>query len=179
MTSRSYSDRPPDPSELEALAAEFRYEYVMMATAGMSLDALAPGNDPELAEEEYDLLRNAWVEALLMHTRNIVEFFKSKPTRDDVVAHHYVADWTEADGGPELAWLDGMTRSINKRMAHITAYRVRVPRQDDGRGVHDVCLTVHRLWDQFRLRLTEQQAEWFQIYDPDEVDLSAESPGLT
>jgi hypothetical protein len=170
MSTEIYQPRPPEPHELQALAAEFFYEYVMMATAGMSLEALAPGSDPDLSDEAFDMLRNAWVEALLMHTRNLVAFFKSKPKGDDVVAHHYVPDWTEVHGGDDLVWLDGMLRSINKRTAHITAYRVRVPKADDGRGVYDVCARVNRVWDRFRQLLTADQVAWFQIYDAGELD---------
>ena len=48
-----------------------------------------------------------------------------------MVATHYCPDWDpRTDGGPELAWLNEYLQVfINQRVAHITAYRQRIPKK--------------------------------------------------
>lgn len=164
-----YDRRPPQSHELPALAVEFQYEYRMVWTA---VDAIWDvENRPRPWDSSALLALNVWVECLLLHTRSIAEFFNSKRKGpDDVIASDYVRDWTRWDGGVDLEWLNDMTTGTNKRTAHITAHRVRVPKEDDGRGIDDVRQHVNGVWDRFRPRLTLEQDGWFQIYDPGEIE---------
>lgn len=130
-------DAPPTPDELVELAKDVEYEFGMFSWAGSQLISLpTPSTD-----EEHDF-RNACVEVFLLHLRNIIDFFASTPSRDDVVAHHYAPGWSADMGGDELRWLLKMSRSINKRLAHLTAYRRRVPQPVDAEHVLEVGVHV-------------------------------------
>ena len=121
--------------------ADVRYEHEMLAVAADRVLNLAV--DMRAAEDEGDdetlgrlgIDRNAWVEVYLLHLRNLAHFYGGRPRHDDVVASHYAESWTAADGGDDLKDLQLQVRSHNKRLAHITAYRQRVPKDDDARMV--------------------------------------------
>ena len=78
-----------------------------------------------------------------------------------MVACHYAPGWTKEFGGADLEWLVGMSRALNKRLAHITAYRQRVPDNLDARQVNDVHEHLSRVVDAWRDMLTPEQNEWF------------------
>lgn len=165
------NDDSPEPDELPALLAEVAYEHEMLNIATNRIHDLAERlrdaeiKGDELLQRELGVERNAWVEVLLIHLRNVTDFYLSEPQMDDVVAHHYIRDWTSEDGGEDLEWLRGMSRSLNKRIAHITAYRVRVPKEPDARLVADIRVHVGAVFDQWRIRLTGEQRSWFRLVE--------------
>ena len=110
--SKAYADERQGPSEhqLAKMAEHVVYEHRMCKWAAGEVDRHDPGG-----------LHNALVEAYLLHARVLTEFFRSSPGGDDVVAHHYVKDW---NGGPDITEAEQVIRAINKRMAHLTLYRL-------------------------------------------------------
>jgi hypothetical protein len=118
---------------------------------------------------EAGLARNAWVEALMVHARNATAFFEAKDFRDDLHARHYVIDWDAArDGGDELAWLaENVAKVVHKRIAHITAYRQRVSKDDDQQLVVDIARRALRIYDRFLDRVGERRRGWFQLVQDD------------
>jgi hypothetical protein len=155
-----YDDRPPNPDELPALIREVEYELIMLRFAGWWAAQRPRFADAGFPEYELDLLQNACIETVLIHLRNLTTFFVSEPRKDDVVAGHYVPGWTRADGGDALRWLAEMATSLNKRVAHLTAYRVRVSKEDDGRLVEDICNKIGEVWIKWEARLTAEQRAW-------------------
>jgi hypothetical protein len=109
--------RPRD-DELEALASDVVYEIEMFRHSARRISS-SFGRDP-----------NAFREAMLIHARCLMDFFLCDGRKDDLEADRY-AHWDPAnDGGPELEWLENnLGTLIDKRVAHLTAYRQRVPKE--------------------------------------------------
>jgi hypothetical protein len=105
--------------------------------------------------------RNGWVEVYLLHARNLLDFFASEPTKDDVVASHYIPSWDRSSGGEELAWLEAMRQSINKRLAHVTAYRRRTPKMTDAQSIEEIGAKVEKVWHSFVAQLPAARVAWF------------------
>ena len=149
-------------AELPALAPHIYYELSMMHAAKTALQRI-----PTMRSPEQNALRNAWVESFLVHARSLMDFL-GDPIRaigDDVVAAHYVSEWTKNDAEPELTRLAARLRShVNKRVAHVTAYRVRVepagdPEEPDlGLALAD----FDAIWIRFTDRLSAEQRTWFR-----------------
>jgi hypothetical protein len=108
---------PPTQSELELLADDVVYEINHFWNASVFI----------LGQLRGDVEGNLHREAMLIHARCLMDFFLCDPKKDDVVASMYVLEWDPAaDGREELAWLENnLVMYINKRVAHITAYRQR------------------------------------------------------
>jgi hypothetical protein len=82
-----------------------------------------------------------------------------------VVAQHYSPDWEpERDGGADLVYLQSaLIQSVHKRVAHITAYRVRVPKDDDALPVAEILGALVALMDRFLTSLPEDRRRWFEV----------------
>lgn len=154
-----YEPTPVEPDELPALAGDVRYEFDAFRSAAGLLLKLGPNPSPA---------RNPFVESLNLHFRNLREFFVSplpKPTGshcDDIVAAHYVPTWhPDDDVDLELRAFD--LKPLHKRLAHLTAYRQRVDKDDDSVLVIDMYLMVAETFARFLSRLTTEQREWFAL----------------
>lgn len=139
----AYEETRPTQAELPRLLRNHvQYElHMLQYLATSALPALPVGD-----------IANALKESLLIHARCLMAFFNSQPTKDDVVAKDYLPDWDPVvDGGPELQWLnDNLDRYINKRVAHITAYRLRVPQEQH--FVRDVQARIQAIVERFNER---------------------------
>lgn len=144
-------DAPPRPGELEALTEDVVYEYEgFLWAASQLLGALDDGR-----------ARNALVEVLLLHQRNLVAFFGGGRWKDDVIAQDYAPSWSPK--GQSWKWLEGRQRSVNKRLAHITAYRRRVPKQVDAKEVREVRRHVMQVWAQFASHAAPRWGDQFRV----------------
>jgi len=166
----TYSHDPVRPSELAPLAADVRYEYDMMRACASALVGIY-GSGPDAGA-----LRNVLVESLNLHARSLVHFFTTtlpSVRKDDLVAQHYSPDWDpEHDGGVDLAYLQSaLVQSVHKRVAHITAYRLRVPKDDDALPVAEILWALVGLMERFLASLSDDQRRWF--------DLNGQPPDLT
>jgi len=115
---RKKGDRdPPTESELDLLSHDVIYEIEHFWNASVSI----------LVGQRTGWESNLQKEAMLIHARCLMDFFLCDQRKDDVVASMYVPDWDPTvDGGTSLAWLDSnLGMFIDKRVAHITAYRQR------------------------------------------------------
>jgi hypothetical protein len=98
------------------------------------------------------------VVSLNVFGRSLVEFFDDpKPNAhpDDVHAVDYVADWTgEGDGAAGLLLLKQLfLPGVNKRLAHITAHRVRSDPANDAWQVAEIYWSIACLMQRFVDRL--------------------------
>lgn len=143
-------DQPPTADELASLVGDVAYEVNQFTFSANRSSEIA------MQMRHLTMERNAHVESMLIHARCLVDFFNNHPRLDDLVASHYVSDWSpEEDGGEALAWLeDNLGRFIDKRVAHLTAHRQRVPKQDEARFIGEVTLRVEIVLRVFRARLT-------------------------
>lgn len=140
----------PRNDELPLLAQDVLYEIGMFR---LSVARLYQGKD-----------HDAWVEVLGVHTRNLISFFRSRRSKDDVIASDYVSGWNaETDGGKDLEWLAAGWESMNKRLFHLTAYRRRVPKVDDSRLVVDSDSHMSAILQRFFARLPNERRAWFHL----------------
>lgn len=150
-----YSDDPLTHPEVDDMVRHLQYEIE-------SFLALARFEVPRAeVHQASPVVRNALRESLLIHARCLTDFLSQRPTRDDLVARHYVPDWDpEADGGAELLWLKrDLDRYINKRVAHLTGYRVRVPTEKEPHTIGEIVDAMTRVLTRFRDRLPPELRE--------------------
>ncbi len=151
----------PDKDELPELMRHVRYEVNSFRAAVSKLLELdnpatrSPGEDRDVST------RNAWIHSLGVSARNLIDFFGTDPSKDDVVAVDYVPTWTQAEGGPELERLLDWKKVLNKRLNHITAYRIRQPSHTDIEEVTEIGFWIEAVFSAWWEQLTEEQQHWF------------------
>lgn len=150
--------RPVEERELPLVANEVRYEYEMVRSC---TGLLFHPNIDRIA-----LLRNLVVESYNVHTRCLLEFFslpRAKAPSDTVVAQHFAPDWDSVRHGQvDLVFLEeALSKPLNKRLAHITAYRVRVPKDEDATQVIEITSALVCLMKIFINLLPEDRRRWF------------------
>ena len=101
--------------------------------------------------------QNAFKESFLIHARCLMDFFNGDPRGDDLVASHFAPNWNPArDGGEELKWLtDNLDQFINKRVAHLTAYRQRVPKESEPYFIETVQRDIQTVVERFLAQLPD------------------------
>lgn len=77
------------------------------------------------------MLANALIESFCVHARALLDFYKSTPQDDDVVAHDFVtpAQFT-ATATRQVP--NDIRKRVNKQIAHLTAARENANRINDG-----------------------------------------------
>jgi len=144
--------QPLSNDVLKRMAIHIRYEKTMWDWAVEQL----------VSNTEHSVEHNALVEVFHLHTRALTEFFRCKPQQDDVVASDYVQDWTP---GGDMDFLFDALESINKRVGHISTYRLDERRSlstDAARwsnNVHHLTL----IWDRFARSLSADRCRWFEL----------------
>lgn len=113
------ADQAPEAHELRDLAKAVLYEHSMWALAHHQLTA--PGGSLGIPE------KNAWLETFLVHSRNLIAFYRSLPKQDDLLATHFAPEWEPGASG-DLTWLIDYLPAINKSLMHLTIARVREPK---------------------------------------------------
>jgi hypothetical protein len=168
----TYIDSPPDGTELEALAGDVVYEYVMLQNTAMwcLTTREAAAKAPTGRERAERLMQaDAFLESFLTHARNLHHFFacnlrlddQSLRVGDDVFALDYIDDWRPA--GKALQHLQTSIRSINKRVHHVTAYRQRVPKSTDSGSIGDIVNAADSVWRDFTSRVSSESLHWFAV----------------
>lgn len=108
------------PDYLRRASVEIWYEYSMFCQ-------LAKGLASGVFEE--GLVRNATLEAFLLHARTLIEFFyNASPRRDDIVAQDFMpisVTWTEICP-PISTVLENVRQRAGKHLAHLTYDRLEV-----------------------------------------------------
>jgi hypothetical protein len=152
-------ESPVRAEELPALATDVVYEFGMMQHSGFQLMY------PTVVLSDHG--RNVLVEAFLMHVRNLSDFFTNdNPQKDDVVAKHYVKDWSAILAGNETAAaasasLKRQCAWINKRLAHLTATRQRDSKDTDARLINELLGEASHVFELLMRNLTPEQRGWF------------------
>lgn len=142
-------------TELVAAVAAVGYELEMLRFAYATLANPA-------AQLLHPMLRNAVMESYLVHLRTLLDFFESKPNRDDLLACHLVEDWRPSEGGADLVALGSQRRDVNKWLNHLTVDRIRQPSQKEW-DFAVMTQHVETVWSAFvaRARLRPELREHF------------------
>ena len=105
-------------------------------------------------------IANAYLEAYLVHARNLIEFFLTAPTKDNISAVGFLENgWTPS--GPHVDRLKLLKEALHKRLSHLTRTR-----HQEFEGYRDLQTTVGlvRLSNDFHRRITSdcpEAVEWF------------------
>ncbi len=152
----------PTAQELPALAEDVAYEIHMFWVAAERFADLQRLRRERPLTPMEQCLSNAWAEVHWLHFRNLLDFFKSEPQKDDVVAADYVPAWTKRDGGKELVELEAFRSRCNKHLQHLAAARKREGTVADPPETPDYTASKMKvLTDAFFLRLDPQRLAWF------------------
>lgn len=144
---------------LEAMAIHIRYEFDYMNDAAIRVRVAAQDGQP--------VTGNLFLEAFLLHARNLIEFFFNvrRPWEDDVVALDYAEEWappiTALAAEVVIGTEDelGLYRRMSKRLAHISTERLR-----SESGMWDVLGIARDLMTVFESFLSSigDRATWFR-----------------
>jgi hypothetical protein len=156
----------------EAVAKKVAYEFHMFDFLGKAIldigeidDSYIPGEyifpdsgsgDPWGDDE------GAWamLEAFLLHTRCLYEFFTAtRPNKDNIIPSHFVDNWVPADPNA-FAYLDrDNIKRLHKALAHIAKERIEF---SGGWKVYAIRKEIGDLIQSFREQLPDEQQEWFR-----------------
>lgn len=101
----------PDQAKLRRGAETVRYEYAMFLHSSVLLHEWA---------EDPGLMHNILLENVLLHARNLVEFFgTTSHTADDIRARHYLT----APHDFALPYSRSIKKRLNKLLAHVSYSR--------------------------------------------------------
>lgn len=158
-TMSDYEPKPITEDELPDLALEVLREYEAVRACASLLFVGYGKLSP--------IIHSVLVEALNLHVRALTDFFKnpmpSGKRLDDVVAVHFDPTWDWLRyGGPDLIWLhSAVVPGIQKRTAHITAYRTRVSVDWDAQPIVEIGSCISGVMARFLKRLTPERRAWF------------------
>jgi len=117
------------------------------------------------AAETHWIASSAYLESLVLHLRNLIDFFYTPSTRDDIVAEHFVAQWT-ADCPVMSPLLDDAKERANKLCAHLTYTRLHMDKTWEWAAIWAELKQVIRC---FVSHLPAERKPWF-------ADASLEEP---
>ncbi len=166
-----YEATPPRSDELEGLAGDIVYEFVMLQnTALWCIEArVLRDRSTGVKMAELSMRADAYLESALTHARNLAHFFScnlafdedGNREGDDVFAVDYLPDWKPK--GRDLEALRSTVRSVNKRVHHITAFRQRAPKSDDSGDITKIVDGSKSVWARFTEALSPDCQGWFQV----------------
>jgi len=142
---------PTDAAELELVAKDVVYEIERLFQAARLF--------PETPERKGKRLI---LEALLLHFRNVIDFFYTDSQQsDDVRACHFFSDPTQWK--PVVPdWYREYKTRCNKLLAHLTYSRIDFKRRNDMTWqLTDKLRHIRRTWELFLRSLPAERRAWF------------------
>lgn len=110
----------PSDSDREQIAEHLHYEIAMLWSAGLGIQR--GGGYPTVVQ--YCIL-----ESFALHARNVIDFFYTDPSGDDVVARHFFSNeevWGQVRPAQAAVLLAAKKRA-NKEVSHLTYGRLAAP----------------------------------------------------
>ncbi len=106
----------------------------------------------------------ALLESYLLHARVLHDFFYKVPSRDDVVASHFVARW-DKQRPPQDAYLGNEDRRIrlDKALAHLTLKRLKYDTGEKRWNVDAIRDAIGEPMKTFMEMLPKYRMPWFMI----------------
>lgn len=168
-----------DPWEDDFLARLAKHVVYEVEQLLYSADRVA-----ELSRSKPSRERNAHVESMLIHARNLIAFYQSRGDATDARARQFLTmrdesaepamrfttvKWKRSPEEKAAArWLDSpiVREFIHKRVAHITFHRVDVPIGDEATSVPDLMRRLVLMWRGFTDALPPERRGWFAFTDP-------------
>lgn len=155
-------DRPSD-DDLARAAELIEYERYMLVGTHMGLTN---------ARSEFDVetfVHNSFLEAFLLHSRNLWDFFEANALRNEISAVHYADDWR-----PAVSLDPDVRAALDLRLTPLTYDRLTHDDGDEEWAVDQMLIDVIAVFNQFLDSLTPDRKAWFlskyQI-DIEELDL--------
>jgi len=122
-----------------------KYEFKMLRATAENIHGTGDYQQPQL---------NAFLESFLIHARNLITLFFIEGKGDDITARDFLSDKGQAEwadyslrSGLRKQYLCKLLRPINKRLAHITSYRLK--HSDKEWFTWDIWLNISYYWDKF------------------------------
>lgn len=110
----------PDAQELSEAPKKFLYELNMFRAA-VNANIGLPQSSKKI---DRNILLNATLESVLLHARNLLDFFCREPWKDDIRAFHFLPKQDALWKSSKLAYLSSIRNDINKHLSHLTYKRV-------------------------------------------------------
>ena len=151
----------PTPEQLLEAPAKVLYEWHMFfasLNACLKLQEKKELDEGKTWTQEDDDIYNATLEATLLHARNLYEFFKKRPYRDNIRAAHFLSDpeWTSS----KLNLLESRQTVINYGLSHLTYRRVSEVKPD-WNELREIADEVNAAFDEFiSLIPKNEQSRW-------------------
>lgn len=156
-------ERPSD-EDLERAAELIEYERYMLVGCHMALTNARSEFDSET------FVHNSFLEAFLLHCRNLWDFFESNPYQDDILASHYAAEWQ-----PAVSLDPDIRASLNMRLSRLKFNRLEMQDLEEEWAVDQMLIDIIGVFNQFLDSLPGERKAWFlskyQI-DIEELDLN-------
>ena len=139
---------------LEAAARDVRYEVNHLFRAHAIHAQIGVEDEDE---------RHLIFEGLLIHFRNMLDFFFGQPSAsDDIHAADFLPEsdhWTPIT--PE--WVRAYRGRCNKLLAHLTYSRIEYGRKGEMEWqLDDKLIAIRTTWNEFLAALPDHRAAWFR-----------------
>jgi len=144
MATTARPRRPRGLRALSAAASDLRYEWDMTKVAAVLLSSATEADNP--------LLVNVALECLLLHARNIRDFFAPRGQSDDVLAADFLGRPLRV--AMPLLRSHSLRTRLNRRIAHLSYSRARLKR---GWQVRTLTAEIDRAMTTFVRRLRASQ----------------------
>ena len=143
----------------------FAFLFAQLRYSASESDVLLPGEMVELGTSQLApderLGVFAQLESFLLHARVLRDFFFRKPKfDDDVVAEHFLPDWSahRASLGP---YLTAHELRLNKALAHLTTMRLDYDKAEKKWEVSTIRDELQPVIDSFLSKLPRDRQRWF------------------
>src|SRR5882724_1770117 len=128
------------PARLDAIAEHLENEIKMPWAAGA-----------EVPKGRSWVLHNAAVESFALHARNVIDFFYTRPKKEDVVVGHFFGRARAWDSlrPPLTATLKRAKDRADREVSHLTYTRIRVREADKPWPVREITRDIQAVIDVF------------------------------
>lgn len=140
--------RPYTDEFLQNFSSEhIRYEYQMFRWLGVRLESRQPPIYTDISVSV--ALNNALLEAFLLHTRNLIEFFfPERPRPTDVIAADFCLQNAWEPTAPSL--IEEWRFRANKEINHITSRRISGISREKAWNFYAITVELEILVNRFR-----------------------------
>ena len=103
----------------------------------------------------------ALLESLLIHTRILRDFFYKPATHDDIVASHFVPDWSSLRP-PQNEYLSVRRDRFDKAIAHLSLKRIEYESNEKKWNLDAIRDSIEKPMKKFLETLSPDRVSWFK-----------------
>lgn len=141
---------------------EFLFERLRFTENEMPIlipgEMVEAGTSPMATEQRREVL--AQLESFLLHVRVLRDFFYTPGRDDDIVAGHFIANWSKICPTKGRYLKDQKTR-LDKALAHLTEKRLDYDGKDKKWQVTKLYKDLHPVIEVFIANLPNDRKPWF------------------